>query len=158
MDEAGIETADIVGNSLGGFIALQLAARGRARSVVALAPAGGWSERDSGLDGELVEHFAGMHDLARAAAPHADAIAATEEGRRQATQLIATNFEHIPADLIAHQIRGVAGCVGLPEMLDFAGRETKGCAKVRRQAARRSTARKAMARRAAIRSAARGVR
>ena len=38
MDEAGFETAHIAGNSLGGYIALQLAARGRARSVVALAP------------------------------------------------------------------------------------------------------------------------
>src|ERR1019366_4918160 len=38
MDEAGFETAHIVGNSLGGYVALQLAARGRADSVVALAP------------------------------------------------------------------------------------------------------------------------
>jgi pimeloyl-ACP methyl ester carboxylesterase len=41
MDEAGVETAHIVGNSLGGYLALVLATRGRARSVVALAPAGG---------------------------------------------------------------------------------------------------------------------
>ena len=46
MDEAGFETAHFVGNSLGGYLALQLAARGRARSVVALAPAGGWAEGD----------------------------------------------------------------------------------------------------------------
>src|SRR3954471_10402019 len=44
MDDAGFDTAHIVGNSLGGFIALRLATRGRARSVVALAPAGGWAE------------------------------------------------------------------------------------------------------------------
>ncbi len=41
MDEAGVETAHLVGNSLGGYLALVLATRGRARSVVALAPAGG---------------------------------------------------------------------------------------------------------------------
>jgi pimeloyl-ACP methyl ester carboxylesterase len=46
MDEAGFETAHIVGNSLGGYVALQLAARGRARSVVALAPGGGWADGD----------------------------------------------------------------------------------------------------------------
>ena len=41
MDEAGVETAHIAGNSLGGYVALQLAARGRARSVVALIAATG---------------------------------------------------------------------------------------------------------------------
>lgn len=38
MDDAGFQTAHLVGNSLGGYLALRLAARGRARSVVAFAP------------------------------------------------------------------------------------------------------------------------
>src|SRR3982750_731274 len=38
MYEAGFADAHVVGNSLGGHVALQLAARGRARTVVALAP------------------------------------------------------------------------------------------------------------------------
>ncbi|MEV6770656.1 alpha/beta fold hydrolase [Nocardia sp. NPDC051030] len=42
LDETGWPTAHIVGNSLGGWIALELAARGRARSVTAIAPAGLW--------------------------------------------------------------------------------------------------------------------
>src|ERR1019366_2533110 len=46
MDAAGFATAHIVGNSLGGYVALQLAARGRAESVVAFAPAGGWAVGD----------------------------------------------------------------------------------------------------------------
>jgi pimeloyl-ACP methyl ester carboxylesterase len=48
LDGAGIATAHIVGSSVGGWLAFELAARGRARSVVALAPAGGWqpSSRD----------------------------------------------------------------------------------------------------------------
>ncbi|MGZ4294276.1 MAG: alpha/beta fold hydrolase, partial [Solirubrobacteraceae bacterium] len=46
MDEAGFDLAHVVGNSLGGHIALRLAARGRARTVVALAPAGGWLDAD----------------------------------------------------------------------------------------------------------------
>jgi pimeloyl-ACP methyl ester carboxylesterase len=40
MDDAGFEQAVICGNSLGGWIALELARRGRATSVVAISPAG----------------------------------------------------------------------------------------------------------------------
>ncbi|WP_458690301.1 alpha/beta fold hydrolase [Nocardia tengchongensis] len=42
MDETGWETAHIAGNSLGGWMALELAMRGRARSVTAIASAGLW--------------------------------------------------------------------------------------------------------------------
>jgi pimeloyl-ACP methyl ester carboxylesterase len=42
LDELGIERVHAVGNSLGGWVALELAAGGRARSVTALCPAGLW--------------------------------------------------------------------------------------------------------------------
>ena len=42
LDAAGIGTAHLVGNSLGGWLSIELGRRGRARSVVALSPAGGW--------------------------------------------------------------------------------------------------------------------
>lgn len=42
LDQLGIRKAHLVGNSLGGWIAIELARRGRALSVVALAPGGGW--------------------------------------------------------------------------------------------------------------------
>jgi pimeloyl-ACP methyl ester carboxylesterase len=47
LDRAGIDTPHVVGNSLGGWVALELARRGRARSVTAISPAGAWrSPRD----------------------------------------------------------------------------------------------------------------
>jgi pimeloyl-ACP methyl ester carboxylesterase len=42
LDELGVGTAHFVGNSMGGSLALELAKRGRARSVVAFSPGGGW--------------------------------------------------------------------------------------------------------------------
>jgi pimeloyl-ACP methyl ester carboxylesterase len=45
LDQAGIETAHVAGNSLGGWAALELARRGRARSVTAISPAGAWRSR-----------------------------------------------------------------------------------------------------------------
>ena len=122
MDDAGFDTADIAGNSLGGYVALQLAARGRARSVVALAPAGGWAEGDESFR-DVLASFETLRRMADAAAPHADAIAATPEGRRRATELIASRSDHLPADLVAHLIRGVAGCTDLQRLVEYAGRE-----------------------------------
>lgn len=42
MDELGWPTAHIVGNSLGGWVAFEMMRRGRARTLTAIAPAGGW--------------------------------------------------------------------------------------------------------------------
>jgi pimeloyl-ACP methyl ester carboxylesterase len=42
LDAAGLEKVHIVGNSLGGWFAIELARRGRASSVVAISPGGGW--------------------------------------------------------------------------------------------------------------------
>jgi pimeloyl-ACP methyl ester carboxylesterase len=44
MDQLGWDTAHIVGNSLGGWVAFELERRGRARTLTAIAPAGGWSQ------------------------------------------------------------------------------------------------------------------
>ncbi len=115
MDEAGFATAHLVGNSLGGYLALHLAARGRADTVVALAPAGGWAAGDDSFR-EALRRTAELREGARAVAPHAEAIAATAEGRRRATRLIVTSAEGIPADLVAHLVRGAAGCDGLPAL------------------------------------------
>jgi pimeloyl-ACP methyl ester carboxylesterase len=122
MDEAGFETAHIVGNSLGGYVALQLAARGRAETVVALAPAGGWAQGDESYR-ETLALQAGMLDMLKSAAPHADAVVATREGRRRATQLITTNFEHIPAELLAHLMVGAAAAPAAPALIEHALRE-----------------------------------
>ncbi len=116
LDEAGIATAHLVGNSLGGYLALLLAERGRAESVVALAPGGGWADGDPALD-DLDGHFATLQELATAAAPHAESILATVEGRRRATRFTAERFEHIPAELLAHQLRGVAACAPVGPLL-----------------------------------------
>lgn len=42
LREQGIAQAHVAGNSLGGWLALELARRGFARSVIAFSPAGGW--------------------------------------------------------------------------------------------------------------------
>jgi pimeloyl-ACP methyl ester carboxylesterase len=119
MDAAGFMTAHLAGNSLGGYVALRLAARGRARSVVALAPAGGWAIDDPSYE-SLLELQRRLHGQMRAVAPQADAILSTRSGRRRATELLTTNFEHIPVELIAHQIVAIAVCPAADGLIDYA--------------------------------------
>ncbi len=46
LDELGWADAHVAGNSLGGWVALELAKAGRTRSVCALSPAGWWNRRE----------------------------------------------------------------------------------------------------------------
>lgn len=122
MDEAGFEKAHIVGNSVGGYLALHMAALGRAETTIAMAPAGGWDEDDP-VFAESFDFFLTTRQLVIAAAPHADAIVSTLGGRRRATEFITVNYEHIPPDLIAHQILGAAECEATVPLVEYAKRE-----------------------------------
>jgi pimeloyl-ACP methyl ester carboxylesterase len=122
IDAAGLEIAHLVGNSLGGYVAFQLAARARAATVVAFAPAGGWGQGDRSYL-ELLRQQRELRAQMEAAAPQADAFLATLLGRRRATQLITTNFEHIPAELLAHQMLGIASCRAAEALIESALRE-----------------------------------
>jgi pimeloyl-ACP methyl ester carboxylesterase len=117
LDDAGIDDAILVGNSLGGLVALQLAARGRARRVVAFAPAGGWARSDSSWR-ELLALQSSIHEAAKGAATHASAILSTPDGRRRATRYITERFEHIPVELLAHQMRGIARCEAALDLIE----------------------------------------
>lgn len=119
MDEAGWDIADIAGNSLGGYVALRLAERGRARSVVAFAPAGGRGVEDPATQDLLVRQR-GLYDTMVRIAPRAHLMVTTPERRRQATHSITVRSEHIPAALIEHQIMGIARCDGAPALIDAA--------------------------------------
>ena len=52
LDQHGLGRPHLAGNSVGGYIAIELARRGRAASVCALSPAGFWSAGD-GLQTEV---------------------------------------------------------------------------------------------------------
>ena len=68
---AGFDSAHLAGNSLGGWIALELARRGRARTVTAISPAGLQHAREKQWGAGILR---GMRWLARnAPAPEAAA-------------------------------------------------------------------------------------
>jgi pimeloyl-ACP methyl ester carboxylesterase len=117
LDAAGLETPRLAGNSLGGWLALRLAERGRAHGVVAFAPAGDPS------GAETIPYFRTMHRLVRRAAPIADRIAATADGRRRMTADLTVAYEHIPPELLVHQLVGAARCDATLALADHAERD-----------------------------------
>jgi pimeloyl-ACP methyl ester carboxylesterase len=81
MDAAGFGTAHIIGNSLGGRIALELARRGRARSVVAFSPAISWQE-GARAEARARRFFAGGYWLNTRVLPHVGAFVRRPRLRR----------------------------------------------------------------------------
>ena len=73
MDAAEFPQAHLVGNSLGGWIALELAKRGRALSVVAVAPAGGW-EAGTRAERRLRTLFTRNHKMSTALLPRLEKL------------------------------------------------------------------------------------
>jgi pimeloyl-ACP methyl ester carboxylesterase len=83
LDALGVDSAHFVGNSMGGALALELAKRGRARSVVALAPAGGWTAGD-GEALRLARFFARQLRVTKAMAARLPSIVNRPRARRLA--------------------------------------------------------------------------
>lgn len=121
MDAAGFEAAHVVGSSLGGYLALKLASRGRAQTVVALAPAGGWAKDDRSY-AELLRLQRTLLEQMRAAAPQAETLLSSPAGRRRATGLLTVNYEHIPVQLLVHQLVGGAACTAADALIEHGSR------------------------------------
>jgi pimeloyl-ACP methyl ester carboxylesterase len=109
LDELGVDSAHIVGNSMGGALALELAKRGRARSVVALAPAGGWTPGD-GEARRLARFFARQMRVTRALQSRMPAIVARSKLRRLAFRDIMRRGDLVPASDALRLAQVALGC------------------------------------------------
>ena len=117
MDAAGIERAHLVGNSLGGWLALELGHRGRALSVVALSPAGG-AEPGSRADKRLEPYFRRTHRLLQFAGPRAEALTKRPRLRKLVLRDIASYPERIPPRAAAEMVRSSYECPAYLELLE----------------------------------------
>ena len=105
----GIEDFDVAGNSLGGWVALELGLSGRARSVVAIAPAGLWPE-------PLPPRRGLARTAARIALPFAGVLGRVPALRRVAMAGFVAHPERMSARAARDLIRAYALAPGFAEV------------------------------------------
>jgi pimeloyl-ACP methyl ester carboxylesterase len=103
LDRLGLQEVHIVGNSLGGWLAIELARRGRARSLVLLSPAGAWqSNQRIQLTVKTIQVTMA---IARHCAPYAERIASNGLLRRLMLAQQVARPRRFPPETLAALIR-----------------------------------------------------
>lgn len=97
----GLDRLHVAGNSLGGWVALELGLSGAARSVTGIAPAGLWPE-------PLVPKAGIAHRLARATLPLTAPLARTSLGRSLLLSGTVARPRRVPRAQAAHLVRAYA--------------------------------------------------
>ena len=116
LDELGLDRPHLAGNSMGGWIALELARRGRARSVCALSPAGTWEPNPDTRDHSRQKLRAMARDTKRARRL-LPLVLRSKRMRRYAMALNAQHGERMsPAQIIA-RADDVLGCAAMEDVL-----------------------------------------
>jgi pimeloyl-ACP methyl ester carboxylesterase len=122
LDALGWDSAHVAGNSLGGWLALELAKRGRARSVVALAPAGGWRP-GSPAARRIQRTFTARHRLGRPLLPYAERLCGWTLGRRLLFGGFSAHPERLEPAHATYAFRASMACPVYLELLRAGNRE-----------------------------------
>ena len=117
LDQHGLERPHIAGNSLGGWMAIELARRGRARSVCALSPAGSWTAGTQ-------EQTAGVGKIRRAVwaaklgrpLPQ-QLLMRSALARRLAMRDVAEHGDHLTSAQAVQATKDLLGCAVLEDIL-----------------------------------------
>ena len=105
MDAQGIDKAHVAGNSLGGWIALELSRLGRTRSVCALSPAGFWTP---GEQRYATISLRIAHAAAVLVGPRAETVLANPKVRKAANAQLVAHADKMTAAEAAGALRNLA--------------------------------------------------
>lgn len=108
LDADGIDRAHIAGNSMGGWLALELARRGRARSVIALSPGGAWTS-DARMALTLAEMRIALRVM-RALQGRVDWLIRRPRGRKLFLSQMAEHGDRVEAAEVSAFMREMVKC------------------------------------------------
>ncbi|MCW2993137.1 MAG: alpha/beta fold hydrolase [Conexibacter sp.] len=97
LDSLGVGSAHLAGNSMGGALALELAKRGRARSVVGISPAGGLRPGDDAAAKQIIKVFSRMQTTTSKSIKFLPKVMARPGLRRLALRDVMTRGHQVPA-------------------------------------------------------------
>jgi pimeloyl-ACP methyl ester carboxylesterase len=117
LDEQGLQKPHLAGNSMGGFVALELARRGRAATVCAFSPAGFWSTGD-GTWGPAVRRARRIATVSRLTGPAVPMVVKSPFMRRLTfrVQHAAHHGDRLPADRAVELSVDVVACTITKEL------------------------------------------
>ncbi len=114
LQEIGVDRPHAAGNSLGGWVSLELAKRGLVRSATGLSPAGFHNDRERIFKRASL---AMTRRACRLAAPYADRLMRPRVARAMFSSQFFAHPTRVPADEAAANIRAVAGAAWFDETL-----------------------------------------
>jgi pimeloyl-ACP methyl ester carboxylesterase len=114
LDSLELEQPHVAGNSLGGWIALELARRGRVRSAAALSPGGFFNQREANYARRFLKL---MVWSARGLAPRAEQVTRSKAGRTLAFGAVTFRPARIPPEDAALHLLGIAEAPWFDETL-----------------------------------------
>jgi pimeloyl-ACP methyl ester carboxylesterase len=110
LESLGVETAHLAGNSMGGALALELAKRGRARSVVGISPAGGLAPGDRAAADRIIKVFKRMQNTTKRSLPMLPRVVARPRLRQLAFRDVMTRGHQVPAAEALQMARSSVAC------------------------------------------------
>jgi pimeloyl-ACP methyl ester carboxylesterase len=109
LDSLGLATAHLAGNSMGGWMAIELARRGRARSVCALSPGGFWEVKSDDRDRTVRVLKRTMKDTRRGR-PLLPLLARSPRFRKWALARSALHGDRVTREELVEGADDVLGC------------------------------------------------
>jgi pimeloyl-ACP methyl ester carboxylesterase len=116
LDEQGVGEAHFAGNSMGGALSLEMAKRGRAKSVVAISPGGGWRPEDKAEGERIIKWFERQRKLGEKSAKYVPRLMRRPSLRKILLRDVMVHGELVSPSEAVDLAEGSRGCTVIDDV------------------------------------------